>query len=71
MSEIQLNFDLEETEMRIFSEDETLMSVGSGSLGSPRVWASLRRGVSERGGMAQHLRRYVLPINKTHMYTNL
>ncbi|XP_049838628.1 GTPase-activating protein CdGAPr isoform X8 [Schistocerca gregaria] len=49
LSEIQLNFELEETEMRIFSEDETLLSVGSGSLisqGSPRIWpgAALRRG---------------------------
>jgi len=36
ISEIQVNFDLEESEMRIFSEDETL--VGSGSIGfsSPR-----------------------------------
>jgi hypothetical protein len=42
LSEIQLNFDLEDSEMRIFSEDETLVSasVGSGSLAShnsPRV----------------------------------
>lgn len=26
LSEIQINFDLEESEMRIFSEDETLIS---------------------------------------------
>ncbi|KAL0280773.1 UNVERIFIED_CONTAM: hypothetical protein PYX00_001975 [Menopon gallinae] len=40
ISEIQVNFDLEESEMRIFSEDETLVSVGSGSLmsnSSPRI----------------------------------
>lgn len=40
ISEIQVNFDLEESEMRIFSEDETLVSIGSGSLMSncsPRI----------------------------------
>lgn len=30
LSEIQLNFELEETEMRIFSEDETLLSSAAG-----------------------------------------
>lgn len=47
LSEIHLNFDLEESEMRIFSEDETLVSTsaGSGSFvsqGSPRVGAFRR-----------------------------
>jgi hypothetical protein len=36
LSEIRLNFDLEESEMQIFSEDETLTSV---SLGSGNVMA--------------------------------
>ncbi|XP_063220285.1 GTPase-activating protein CdGAPr isoform X3 [Bacillus rossius redtenbacheri] len=45
LSEIQLNFDLEETEMQIFSEDDTLVSssVGSGSImscGSPKIASS-------------------------------
>nr|CAD7426050.1 unnamed protein product [Timema monikensis] len=47
LSEIQLNFDLEESEMQIFSEDETLVStsVGSSSLmscGSPRMSSIVR-----------------------------
>jgi len=47
LSEIRLNFDLEESEMRIFSEDETLIStsMGSGSImshASPRVGSSCR-----------------------------
>ncbi|PSN48778.1 hypothetical protein C0J52_05190 [Blattella germanica] len=47
LSEIQLNFDLEESEMRIFSEDETLVStsVGSGSImsqASPRMGSAFR-----------------------------
>lgn len=39
LSEIHLNFDLEESEMRIFSEDESLVS-------SPRVQKDVR--ASER-----------------------
>jgi hypothetical protein len=31
LSEIQLNFELEDNEMRIFSEDETLVSTSAGS----------------------------------------
>ena len=49
MSEIQVNFDLEESEMRIFSEDETLLSAGSDSLtsnGSPRLINSQKSGKS-------------------------
>jgi hypothetical protein len=47
LSEIRLNFDLEESEMRIFSEDETLIStsMGSGSImshASPRVASACR-----------------------------
>ncbi|XP_069691130.1 GTPase-activating protein CdGAPr isoform X3 [Periplaneta americana] len=47
LSEIQLNFDLEESEMRIFSEDETLVStsVGSGSImsqASPHMGSAFR-----------------------------
>jgi hypothetical protein len=47
LSEIHLNFDLEESEMQIFSEDETLVSasVGSGSImsqASPRAGAAIR-----------------------------
>jgi len=47
LSEIRLNFDLEESEMRIFSEDETLIStsMGSGSImshASPRMGSACR-----------------------------
>jgi hypothetical protein len=47
LSEIHLNFDLEESEMQIFSEDETLVSasVGSGSImshASPHMGAAVR-----------------------------
>ena len=47
LSEIRLNFDLEESEMRIFSEDETLIStsMGSGSImshASPRMGSTCR-----------------------------
>lgn len=41
LSEIHLNFDLEESEMRIFSEDESLVS-------SPRVQKDVR--AIERAG---------------------
>ncbi|KAK6645408.1 hypothetical protein RUM43_001685 [Polyplax serrata] len=47
INEIQVNFDLEESEMRIFSEDETIMSTGSGSLTSntsPRILPSEKLG---------------------------
>jgi hypothetical protein len=47
LSEIRLNFDLEESEMQIFSEDETLtsMSLGSGSIVSrafPRMGTAVK-----------------------------
>lgn len=32
INKIEVNFDLEESEMKIFSEEETLVSAGSGSL---------------------------------------
>lgn len=38
LSEIQLNFELEESEMRIFSEDESLVS-------SPRINKEVRKSV--------------------------
>ena len=45
LSEIQLNFELEESEMRIFSEDETLLSTFDSasvmSQGSPHINANI------------------------------
>jgi hypothetical protein len=49
LSEIRLNFDLEESEMQIFSEDETLASVslGSGSI-APHAFPRMGTAVKVR-----------------------
>jgi len=62
LSEIRLNFDLEESEMRIFSEDETLIStsMGSGSImshASPHM-GSVCRVRQQMVSVSQWLNRY-------------
>lgn len=62
LSEIRLNFDLEESEMRIFSEDETLIStsMGSGSImshASPRIGSACRFR-QQMASISQWLTRY-------------
>lgn len=64
LSEIRLNFDLEESEMRIFSEDETLISTSMGS-------GSIMSHASPHMGSVYRVRQQMVSISQWFTWYNM
>lgn len=74
INEIQVNFDLEESEMRIFSEDETIMSTGSGSLTSntsPRILPSEKLGKLMASIRLVNMNKHTFSLIKFLLFRNV